>query len=262
MSASAVVPAVVSVPESASGPLPLADMPYVVWVPDDRPYPTSPGQSYDDIGALEIVLTPRLQGSGQVPAVRLLIGPGDVLPIDGRLWASIYYTNLTPSLQGSAPHVTVQYLSSSSPGLAPLIAPADFLGLPPPRRTKRIGMAAFVNTVLSANANYTDALQVPSGQRWRIHSVGSYAVLAANAAGSRVTVSLQRLAAQFPYAAAIIDTGIITSGATSTEFSDEISNSVVVGTQLLPGDELLVHVDALSGDTIQIEIVLTMESDS
>ena len=266
------LPSVVSLPLGSANPLPLSARPYLIVIPDNLASASPASSVYLSVSAVEIVLTPRLLGPGPVPRVRLLLGPGDVLPIDGRLWGSVYYALPVPAPQPSADHVTIAYPSSVIGAGAPVIMPTGLYGETPKRRPRRMTMTVTYNAVLPANAlSWSDTLTVPGGQRWRLRAAGVRGVFAANTAGSVVTISCQRLATYLDVPVVLIATGTQTTAGTYAAISDEI---VTIGTTgasgitlrpgpyLTPGDTLTIVVNALTGDTVQLAIVLDLESDS
>ena len=227
--------------------------------------------TYQALGVSALKLTPRLT-SESVSYVSRLIGPGDVLIVDGDQYASLI--SVAPQIPAgpSGALTTFSYLSTPANLYIEPIAPGEFVTEITHMHRSAALLSMITTTTPTGGWNQTDTWTVPNGQRWRVRAAYVFEYISTST-GSNVGVVFTRS----PFTIAEIATTLSSTGTQSTAGnyvaqSDETGNynatggnSVLMrpgGVVLHPGDILAVYVDSPNaGDTVIVSVIMEVEAD-
>lgn len=223
--------------------------------------------TYQELGVSALKLTPRLT-SESVSYVPRLIGPGDVLIVDGDQYASLI--SVAPQIPAgpSGALATFSFLTTPANLYIEPIAPGEVITeITHPHRS---AAQIFCPTTIGARNSF-EIWTVPNGQRWRLLSFGVKMVTAA--ASSHVSAAFARSNSTTGYHI-LTYTGSTTTAGTYEAMSDvgltltggAGASAIAIpygGLPMTPGDSLFFsYVTGTSADTITFYATIEVEADA
>ena len=223
--------------------------------------------TYQALGVSALKLTPRLT-SESVAYVPRLIGPGDVLIVDGDQYASLI--NVAPQIPAGPSGALAKFSFLTTPAniyIEPIAPGENVTEITHPHRS---AAQIFCPTTVGVR-NSVETWTVPNGQRWRLLGFGVGMVIAA--ASSHVYAAFARSNSTTGYHI-LTNTGGTSTAGTYGAMSDvgfaftEGTGATAVaipdgGLPLTPGDSLVFsYVTGTSTDTITFYATIEVEADA